>query len=296
LAQARCRELGSSACVLHTALLPSCVLAMSEGTAAGTAAGTAVPLDEAERCNAALAASLRAEAAPREREGVDLEAQSVSTLRTEGTSTPASSDTFQTRHTFKGDSRRRRCCRKRVGACSLVVLVAVAALAFFLWPRDPQWEVKKITVSQETVNGLIAAFTSTQSNGNASFPMEAVVDIENPNFLGAHAGAGSFVAKFGPYEVAQATSQPLSVRGRSPGTVSVDVVSRISPEASAVLLKAVQPDFKLTVEVTGHLPARSLGLNVKVSLECSVLVDVLQLVSDPDNMIIGHNCSYHISL
>jgi len=63
------------------------------------------------------------------------------------------------------------------------------------------------------------------------------------------------------------------------------------------LFAAVIPSFHLRVKVTGMAPVKVtslFGLKVEAKLKCWVDVAVLALVQNPNQMVVGHECTYAI--
>merc|ERR1712060_50169 len=86
---------------------------------------------------------------------------------------------------------------------------------------------------------------------------------------------------------------------RGESKVSAHSKSVITQELGQALMQYLPGNgFKLQVNVKGHLPARVsalFGLTVRVTLECVVEVDVLKIMSNPDDLVTGHTCKYGVA-
>lgn len=190
-------------------------------------------------------------------------------------------------------SRGRVCCRS---FCA-VAAALVALLMFFMWPRMPDWQVKKLIVQKDELNAIIATFTGPTLN-STTVTMDAVVAFLNNDFLGAEASGGNFRVTWEGHELARVTSNPAKVAARSYSEITAHATSLITPEAGRLLLAEVQKsNFKLQVALDGELPARVgtlFGLQVNVAVHCLVDLSVLMLLSNPDELATGHSCTYSV--
>eukprot|EP00443_Scrippsiella_acuminata_P048443 CAMPEP_0115211020 /NCGR_PEP_ID=MMETSP0270-20121206/22547_1 /TAXON_ID=71861 /ORGANISM="Scrippsiella trochoidea, Strain CCMP3099" /LENGTH=271 /DNA_ID=CAMNT_0002624693 /DNA_START=66 /DNA_END=881 /DNA_ORIENTATION=+ len=186
----------------------------------------------------------------------------------------------------------------RLSCCSFAFVLSTL-LVVFLQPREPTWEVQKLIVPPAALNNCIQAIMSP-SGENVKIDIDALVDFVNPNYVGAEADAGSFVVTWQGYELASVTTERGLAAARSHSQVTAHSTSIITPELGN-LLKETLPgkNYLMQVNVKGKLDAtvKSLfGLRVKVGLDCIVDASVLLIMSDPDKLVIGHKCTYDVSL
>merc|ERR1719203_1851353 len=158
-----------------------------------------------------------------------------------------------------------------MAACTLL-MVAVGALTFVLFPRNPKWEVQTIKVDPAEVTKVISAFTDPAFNSTVDFVTASDVHIDNSNFVG------------------EVTGEPMEIKGCHEGMAVAQARCVITPELSKLLMSAVMPSFKLSLEVSGEVPVTVpalLGLKATAQINCTVDVNVLGIVQDPNKMVIG---------
>jgi len=150
-----------------------------------------------------------------------------------------------------------------------------------------------MTFDAESLNGLVMAFTDPNFNSTKAFPLDVAVDVWQPNFVWASAGAGHFTVISGNQVLAQVVSEPMTVAPHSRVTVKAHSTSSITPETSKYLMSVLPPAFKFSPVVIGDVPATVFGVfSLTVSLRCSVDVAVVQIMSDPVSLIEGQRCVY----
>mmetsp|Transcript_30374 Transcript_30374/g.86952 ORF Transcript_30374/g.86952 Transcript_30374/m.86952 type:complete len:256 (+) Transcript_30374:72-839(+) len=192
----------------------------------------------------------------------------------------------------KSTRRRKFAC---LGSCCFLTLAGAAVALALLWPRDPTWDVKELRIHQEDTDLIMKAFVDPSNNKTVEFIANATVAFYNPNFLGANVGEGHFDVTFRGQLLAQAKLFPMHVPMRGGALADTRTQVAISPELSKVLVAAVIPSLKMTVDISGTLPAKVpalFGLNWKVNLKCAVHLNVIAITNDPNNMVTGHECTY----
>jgi len=190
-------------------------------------------------------------------------------------------------------TRRSMCC---LSCCSLFIILITLSLVF-LRPRDPEWQVQKLIVSPAALQSCIKAIT--KSDGEvATIGLDTLVDFSNPNYIGAEAGEGRFAVTWEGHELASVTTDAKWAPARKHSLVTAHSTSVITPELGKLLMQTLpSTGFSMQVHVKGELQAtvRALfGLKVTVSLECTVDTSVLLIMSDPDKLVTGHQCTYGV--
>lgn len=188
--------------------------------------------------------------------------------------------------------------RRLVCCCSTVLgllLLAVAIAVPFLLPKDPIWELKKLDVDAKALAGLIAAVTGQLHGVMPQLNMTAVVELWNPNFIGALAEPGLFTLYFEGDRLGTGRTQWLDVRRRGHITATVDVLIDLDEPLAKKLSAAVMAsNFMITATVQGEAQIKAGGfLPMTCQIHCDVVADVLKMMSEhKEEVVKGYTCSY----
>lgn len=231
------------------------------------------------------------------------ESASINNVNLEATETDmptkASEEPAKESDAAPSTSRRRRCRpTRRCGACFFLFILASSGMAALFWPGTPTWEVTKIHVEPDALNNLISSIMDPNFNSTELFGLIAEVEAWNPNRIGASVGVGKFNVTHGPHTLATAETDPLVVDGNSKSVIKAHSLSKITPEISSYLMGVLPgAEYKLIVDTDGQMPAKVWGfLSLQVRTHCTVEVEVMKIITDPDNMVLGHNCTYSVGL
>lgn len=186
-----------------------------------------------------------------------------------------------------------------ISCCVFSFVATVGLLFFFLTPRDPDWEVLKVSFTSKDKNKLYETFLDPTFNETFTFWNIATVEVWNPNFVGASVKPGNFNVTFKSLPLAQVVNDAAVVGRRSHSKIKTNNTVTITSEMSKVLFAAATESFsgngggKLNLGVKGNLPAKVGLLNIHVALNCDVEVNVFGLEDTP-NLVTGHKCKYSL--
>eukprot|EP00429_Kryptoperidinium_foliaceum_P006962 CAMPEP_0176025676 /NCGR_PEP_ID=MMETSP0120_2-20121206/12565_1 /TAXON_ID=160619 /ORGANISM="Kryptoperidinium foliaceum, Strain CCMP 1326" /LENGTH=289 /DNA_ID=CAMNT_0017358863 /DNA_START=62 /DNA_END=932 /DNA_ORIENTATION=+ len=174
-------------------------------------------------------------------------------------------------------------CRRRgrstyCMACLAVFLVMTACVAAVIWPRHVDWKVTEIAIDDGALTGLIGAMMSPEFNSTAGIGLDAVVQAENKNMIGARVGEGQFVITKGVHTLAVVKTKPMVARRQGTAVIEAHSVSSLTPEISRYLLETLPPKYAMTVVATGELPASVWGISFMIHVDCEVDVSVLMIL------------------
>jgi len=139
--------------------------------------------------------------------------------------------------------------------------------------------------------------TDPNSHSSQTFTIDVHVQINNSNFVDALMSEAHFTAEYDSHVVAAVVVETFAVPHRSEVIVVAHARTTITPELSNIWFAAVIPSFHLRVKVVGtaHVKVTSFfGLKVQAKLTCWVDVNVWALAQDPNEMVVGHECTYNI--
>lgn len=181
--------------------------------------------------------------------------------------------------------------------CSIIGALIVALFTFLIWPHMPTWEVRQVNFDSAMISLLAGAFYTDGYNETVIFPLNATVDVWNPNFIaGAWVGEGHFNVTYGSLVIGRAKSLPMYSPHRAACVSHAEAENLLTPEVSAFMRSQLTPDFKLKgrPHVHGSVPVKVWGfIPLTVRLTCSVAVHLLDLVTVPPGKVVyDHDCEY----
>lgn len=183
--------------------------------------------------------------------------------------------------------------------CAIAGILTVAAMTLLCWPRMPTWDLIKVEFSPDMVSQLASAFYDTKFNETIFFPLNASVNVWNPNFVaGASVGEGHFNVSYDNLQIGTAISLPMYSHHHAYCISHAVTENILSPQVNALLRHELTPDFRLKKRpvVEGRVPVKVWGLiPVTVHLKCSVDVHLLDLINAPPGKVVhDHDCTYRI--
>jgi len=192
--------------------------------------------------------------------------------------------------------RRRRDNKCAVTSCGIAtILFLFMAVAFR--PRYPLWEVNKVTFGDGVIKQMVQAFTNKSFDQTVTIPVDAEAEVENPNRIGAHVLGGQLSVTHQGVEIATVELLEGDCPARGIYTQKAHATSVISTPVRKHLQANLPKDFMMTVQIKGEANCKveSLwNLGITATVQCYVDVNLLQVVQDPNRMVIGHRCSYGI--
>jgi len=184
--------------------------------------------------------------------------------------------------------------------CCGVSLVVCSALAFFLFPRRPHWEILDCSFDASIIDNLTDAFYDEEWNGTVELPLQAKVQIWNNAWIGAEVGETHFEVMVGGAVVSHAVTNGTVVKPRSHWTAVSESLTVISKENIGHMRAEITEDFTFRTwpRVRGKVPAKVFGLfTLPVIIDCTVEVVLTDLVADPPGKIVhDHKCTYSLDM
>lgn len=171
-------------------------------------------------------------------------------------------------------------------------MIFLSILIALGWPKNPQWHLQELRMSQEQLNTFIGIVTG-QTNQSEPLPFSASVAVFNPNFLGTTVDSGPFFLQYKGESMGNGTLRRLKLGARSSSLAEVEIRVDISPSLGKhIMADALANNFEIVVDAQMEARASVGPLHVEASVQCGVTADTMKVLKDPNNVLVGHECSY----
>lgn len=173
---------------------------------------------------------------------------------------------------------RRRCCGRRRCAISCaaftIFLLALAVVAFFVWPRSLEMTVVDLNLGNinfNIVKGVIPQVFLT-------ITLDVRLQVRNPNFFGVTYDTVTVSILFNGDEIGEVQSQGDNFLARSTSYVDATLDLNSYQIASDVLLLVAAVDsgavpLQTVTALDGHINLLWLELPVQGTVSCNLVVD-----------------------
>lgn len=185
-------------------------------------------------------------------------------------------------------------------ACSLLFVVGLGSAMAILWPKSPEWHLRKLTVNDETV--LVeyghALFETVHDNYSLpTFDLLAEIEVYNPNHLGGETLIpGLLDISFREQRLGTVTVHPVIFQPHSHAAMMANVSVRFTSALFRMIRNDVKSnDFKLSVQVQGGIRVQGpLGFEFEVTASCDVHTDVVQVMDQAhrNSVVEAKECRY----
>lgn len=195
----------------------------------------------------------------------------------------SSSSNAQTSCFCSRTPRRKRCCLVSI-ACFLSFAVGLGIVVAIFWPRNPEWQLRKLTINDEAALVVFGhAFFETFPD-NRTLPnldLWAEIEFYNPNKLGGEMLIPGLLAiNFKGQKLGTVTVHPATFQPHTHAAITANVsVHLTSPLFKQILADVKTNDFKLSVQVQGDIRVQALlGFEIEVAASCDIHMDVVQVM------------------
>eukprot|EP00438_Fugacium_kawagutii_P010421 Skav220421 [mRNA] locus=scaffold639:697599:698735:+ [translate_table: standard] len=196
------------------------------------------------------------------------------------------------------------CCTQRVMILSILATFAVlvGAVTAAFWPRDVDWNLTKLDVSDESdLMTLVMAFGNVQNDTVLpELVFQAGAAVQNPNFLGGTAAQGEFQVLYRDNVLGRGHSEPVSIPALGSGKVEARMTgAKIRVKLNPALFKQLTADvlehaLHTTVKVKGGATVRSIfGLQIDCRMDCDIHASVSKILGDEKQAVLENKtCRY----
>lgn len=191
-----------------------------------------------------------------------------------------------------GCARKVRCC----SACFVIMVATCGTLIGLFYPRDPDWNVIDMGMNA-TMLTAFANVVGGKGKPNELLEFNPKVSFWNPNRVGTMTESGKIVIRFGEHVIGHATVDASVIDAHSSGILQVHNKMRLSADAARLIFEHLSANnFELPVECDGKLKVARVGkLNVVAQIHCDILSNTLEVLGDPEKIIMEKKCTYSYS-
>lgn len=190
------------------------------------------------------------------------------------------------------------------GCCSFLFSLAIVVCVPLFWPKDPTWNLTKITLDEEVLQEYGSLFFAAVENkifDNATLPvfnLTAEVDLDNPNYMGGTMIApGDFTVSYKGQDFGWGSCAPATIDARSTTHLVAKVSIRMWPQIfKDIAADVLSNGFNMTVQVTGGTLVRGpLGIQLAAGARCKVHAAVANIYMNETRpqVVDSKECNYH---
>lgn len=178
-------------------------------------------------------------------------------------------------------------------SCALASLAAVATVGF-LWPRDPAWAVTRLNFDMDQLMSFITTALGGDDNTTATFFMQSVAELDNPNFIDAMVDDGRAPVLVEGNTVATFKRHAFRLPRRGSAFVHSNITVSLGAKlAKELYSKAMSNNGTLTVDAAGPTMLWAWAwFPLSCETQCRIKTDFMALFGDVTKIIEQKKCTY----